>query len=214
MARMRAKERRRQLLKVAAELFAERGFRGTTTAELAKSAGITEPILYRHFDNKLHLFVTLIEETSREVIAIFRAALNRAKDPHERLRTLLAGNPATHERGKGVYRVIFQAMTEFEHDPTIAEALRNHLKKMHAFLAEELANLQQQGVVRDDEPPEALAWMLVDVAAGYGMISPLGVPGHVAGEARTGMQRLLEELLMYKNPGEKDAGQATHTENV
>ena len=60
MARMRAEDRRRQLLEVAADVFASRGYRGSTTAELAKAAGITEPILYRHFENKLDLFVTLV----------------------------------------------------------------------------------------------------------------------------------------------------------
>ena len=56
MARMRARDRRRQLLEVAADLFARYGYRGTTTARLAEHAGITEPILYRHFDNKQDLF--------------------------------------------------------------------------------------------------------------------------------------------------------------
>ena len=58
MARMRSEDRRRQLLEVSAELFAQSGYRGTTTAELAKAASVTEPILYRHFNNKLDLFVS------------------------------------------------------------------------------------------------------------------------------------------------------------
>ena len=62
MPRLQAADRRRQLLEVAADLFAHRGFGGTTTAELAKGAGVTEPILYRHFANKLDLFITLIDQ--------------------------------------------------------------------------------------------------------------------------------------------------------
>ena len=57
MARMKAEARRRQLLEVAAELFAANGYQGTTTAALAEAAGISEPILYRHFNNQLDLFV-------------------------------------------------------------------------------------------------------------------------------------------------------------
>ena len=125
MARMRAQDRRRQLLEVAADLFARRGYRGTTTARLAQAAGITEPILYRHFENKQDLFVTLIEEVSREVLAGWQAALEGIDDPDERLTALLAANPATHARGKGIYRVIFHAMTEAESDPEVAKPIRS-----------------------------------------------------------------------------------------
>lgn len=195
MVRMRAKERRRQLLEVASELFAARGYRGTTTAELARAAGITEPILYRHFDNKLDLFVTLINEVGREVINAWQVGLKGERDPRKRLRILLAGNPATHERGRGVYRVIFQAMTEAESDPDIAKPLRKHLGMLHEFLKTELAELQQQGAVRRDEPAPALAWLLMNVAVGYGMMSPLRVPGTSAGASRKNMQKLIEELV-------------------
>ena len=196
MARMRAKDRRRQLLEVAAGLFAARGFRGTTTAELARAAGITEPILYRHFDNKLDLFVTLIEEVGREVIYGWQTALKTVDDPAKRLRVLLAGNPATHERGRGIYRVIFQAMTEAETAPEIAKPLRKHLATLHSFLKDELADLQKAGAVRKDEPATALAWLLMNVAIGYGMTSPLRVPGQAAASSRRGMQKLVEELVV------------------
>src|SRR5262245_12084916 len=148
---MRAQQRRRQLLEVAASLFARLGYRGTTTAELAKAAGITEPILYRHFENKLDLFVTLVDEVGREVIASWQHALDGVTDPRKRLGVLLAGNPATHERGRGVYRVIFQAMTEAEGDREIGRAIKSHVSKLHKFLAGELGSLQKAGAIRRDE---------------------------------------------------------------
>lgn len=199
MARMRAKDRRRQLLEVAAELFAARGYRGTTTAELARAAGITEPILYRHFDNKLDLFVTLIDEVGKEVINSWQVALKGVRDPRKRLRVLLAGNPATHERGRSVYRVIFQAMTDIESDPSISKPLRKHLAMLHSFLKTELAALQKAGAVRTDEPAPALAWLLMNVAIGYGMTSPLKVPGQVASSKKS-MQKLIEELVITLAP--------------
>ena len=195
MARMRSEDRRRQLLEVSAELFAESGYRGTTTAELARAARVTEPILYRHFENKLHLFVTLVEEIGREVIRAWRQALDGVDDPARRLATLLAGNPSTHERGRNAYRVIFQAMTETPRDSEIAKALRRHLDELHDFLEKELSALQAAGAVRDDEPASILAWMLMNVAIGYGMSTPLGVGGHTESNGRKSMQKLLKDLL-------------------
>ena len=193
MARMRAQERRQQLLEVAAELFASRGYRGTTTADLAKSAGITEPILYRHFENKHDLFVTLLDEVGREVIAAWESALEGASSPRARLRVLLASNPATSERGRGVYRVIFQAMSEHENDDAIARALRRHMTTLHGFIRDELAALQEGGTVRRDQSATALAWLLVDVAIGFGMVAPVRSVGK--SKARTEMQHLLTALV-------------------
>ncbi|MCI0363663.1 MAG: TetR/AcrR family transcriptional regulator [Phycisphaerales bacterium] len=196
MVRMRSADRRRQLLEVAADLFARLGYRGTTTAELAKSAGITEPILYRHFDNKLDLFVTLVDEVGREVIAGWQDALEGVKDPLKRLEIMLANNPATHEKGRGVYRVIFQAMTEVEGDADIARTLRKHLTRLHQFIKDELAELQRSGAVRKDESANDLAWLLINVAVGYGMTSPMGIGGSVGvGGRKSGMERLITDLV-------------------
>lgn len=195
MARMRSEERRRQLLEVSAELFAQSGYRGTTTAELAKAASVTEPILYRHFSNKLDLFVTLVDEIGREVIRAWQTALDGVSDPEQRLATLLAGNPSTHERGRNAYRVIFQAMTETGRDPEIAKPLRKHLSELHDFLEAELARLQESGAVRTDETASTLAWMLMNVAIGYGMSMPLGIGGTATGNGHKSMEKLLTDLL-------------------
>jgi len=196
MARMRSADRRRQLLEVAADLFARLGYRGTTTAELAKAAGITEPILYRHFDNKLDLFVTLVDEVGRDVIRGWQDALEGVEEASKRLEVLLAANPATHEKGKGVYRVIFQAMTETEGDQDIARALRKHLSRLHQFIKDELSSLQRAGAVRKDETAADLAWLLINVAVGYGMTSPMGIGGSAGvGGRKSGMERLLTDLV-------------------
>lgn len=195
MPRMRADKRRGQLLNVAAELFAERGYRGTTTSELAKAAGVTEPILYRHFASKLELFVTLIDEVSAEVLTAWSDMLKPKTDPHERLRALLAGNPATHPRGRGVYRVIFQAMTEFHSDVLIANALLNHLAKLHAFLKNEVSDLQRRDAVRSDVDADRISWMLVSTAIGFGMMSGLGAPDSAGVPNAEAVQELLRKLI-------------------
>jgi len=192
---MRADKRRSQLLTVAADLFAERGYRGTTTAELAKAAGVTEPILYRHFASKLELFVTLIDEVSAEVLEAWQEMLKTKTSPNDRLRALLAGNPATHPRGRGVYRVVFQAMTEFHSDPAIAKALLSHLNQLHAFLADEIKNLQNSDAVRSDIDAGQLAWMLVSTAIGFGMMTGLNAPDASGFPAPDNIQRLLHSLI-------------------
>lgn len=61
-SRMDASTRREQLLKIAKHRFAADGFNGTTTREIAKEAGITEALVFRHFSSKKVLYEAVIEE--------------------------------------------------------------------------------------------------------------------------------------------------------
>jgi AcrR family transcriptional regulator len=59
--RMCADERRLQIAEVAMRLFSERGFRGTTTKEIAQAAGVSEAIIFRHFATKEELYTAIID---------------------------------------------------------------------------------------------------------------------------------------------------------
>jgi AcrR family transcriptional regulator len=58
---MAAEDRRRQIVRVAMRLFSERGFRGTTTKEIAHAAGVSEAIIFRHFATKEDLYTAIID---------------------------------------------------------------------------------------------------------------------------------------------------------
>ncbi len=59
--RMSGDDRRTQLLEIALNLFANKGFNGTTTKEIAKAAGVTEAVIFRHFPNKQALYQAVLE---------------------------------------------------------------------------------------------------------------------------------------------------------
>jgi AcrR family transcriptional regulator len=65
-SRMKGGERRAAIVTEAIRLFAEKGFRGTTTRELASAVGVTEPVLYQHFKTKRDLYTAIIETKSGE----------------------------------------------------------------------------------------------------------------------------------------------------
>ena len=64
---MKSGERRAAIVQCAIQLFADKGFRGTTTRELAAAAGVTEPVLYQHFPSKKDLYSAIIEAKSVDV---------------------------------------------------------------------------------------------------------------------------------------------------
>src|SRR6516164_7193784 len=54
-------DRRQEILMAAMELFAKKGFRGTTTRDLASEADVNEAIIFRHFNNKEELYTAILE---------------------------------------------------------------------------------------------------------------------------------------------------------
>jgi TetR/AcrR family transcriptional regulator len=58
---MSGTDRRHQLLDTALEIFARKGFEGTTTKEVAAAAGVTEAIIFRHFPTKQALYTAVLD---------------------------------------------------------------------------------------------------------------------------------------------------------
>ncbi|MGE0776620.1 MAG: TetR/AcrR family transcriptional regulator [Sphingomonadaceae bacterium] len=86
----RAPEVRRAMLKVAAELFAERGFRGTNLRDIAEALDMSRPGLYYHFSSKEKLLEALIEEvTVSAEHKLEEIALEADRDPEMALRLVL-----------------------------------------------------------------------------------------------------------------------------
>lgn len=82
--------RREQILTVAADLFAQWGFRGTTTRLIAEKAAINEAILFRHFPTKEDLYWAVIESKCppQRCEGDLEAKLSSAGDDREVFRTI------------------------------------------------------------------------------------------------------------------------------
>ena len=63
--RVPAKTRRQQILTAATRLFSRQGFDGTTTREIASSAGVNEAIIFRHFTSKEELYWAVVSEQAK-----------------------------------------------------------------------------------------------------------------------------------------------------
>ncbi|MGH2960784.1 MAG: TetR/AcrR family transcriptional regulator [Solirubrobacterales bacterium] len=86
--RLPAAERRELIVEAAGRLFGERGYDATPLDDIAGEAGVTKPIVYRHFDGKRALYLALLER-HREDLAGFAGAIPRQGTLEERLRAVL-----------------------------------------------------------------------------------------------------------------------------
>src|SRR3954464_12047745 len=83
--RLPADQPPQQLLDVARDRFSQQGFHATSMDEIAEAAGVTKPVLYQHFPSKRALYVELLEETGRQLLALLAEATSRAATGRERV---------------------------------------------------------------------------------------------------------------------------------
>src|SRR6185437_13581696 len=69
-------ERRAALVDIAADLFAQRGFRSTTVREIADAAGVLSGSLYHHFDSKESIIDELLSNYLEDLLAQYRAIVS------------------------------------------------------------------------------------------------------------------------------------------
>ncbi len=86
--RLAPEQRRLLIVEAAGRLFGERGYDATRLDDVAAAAGVTKPVLYRHFDDKTALYLALLER-HREDLGTFAGAIPAAGTLEQRLRAVL-----------------------------------------------------------------------------------------------------------------------------
>jgi AcrR family transcriptional regulator len=178
-ARMCADDRRRQIAEVAMRLFAERGFRGTTTKEIAQAAGVSEAIIFRHFATKEELYTAIIDYKGCGGAAP-SPVVGRAEQPAfiDELRALVAD---AMEAGDdlAVFQTMAQHMLDHHDEDTeflrllMYIALENHslgqvfwdknVRVLYEFLGGYVRRRQREGAFRDVDPYAAVRVFLGSV---------------------------------------------------
>jgi AcrR family transcriptional regulator len=158
--RLPAAERRRAVLSAASRVFAQRSFRGATTAEIARAAGVSEPILYRHFGSKTELFLACLDDVWAQLRELLDEAVSTAADP----RTAMGAAAETYMNARERVRLIdlwIQSLTEAVDEPQIKAFLKRQMREVHDYFAEAIRRSQAAGGVRPDRDAEAEAWIFI-----------------------------------------------------
>ena len=156
--RMPADARREQILQTAVTLFSQRGFKGTTTKEIAKAAGVSEAIIFRHFATKDELYGAILHSKScRDGLHRFPWESNevlqeaiRQKDDFGVFYNLALEAMNSHQKDEGFMRLLLYSALE-EHE--LADRFFGEfVSQVYGFIGEYLDERQSDGAVRDINP--------------------------------------------------------------
>lgn len=157
-ARLPAGERRSVIIDAALRVFSNGSYSGATTAQIAREAGVSEPILYRHFASKKELYFACLDEAWLRLEALFDSAIVEA-GPAEAWRRL--GPSAMRELKAVLPHLWMQAVTEAGEDDEIRRYVRRHMRRVHDYFAAALRGVQEAGEIPADRDVDAEAWILV-----------------------------------------------------
>jgi len=170
--RISSVDRRQQILGVATELFAEKGFGATTTREIAAHARVNEALIFRHFPTKEELYWAVLE------------AKVRSEDFHLRLEELLAGAADVSEALQTVAEWTLQRHAEdhstmrlslfcaLERHELSQRFFRRFIAEYFEVLANYLRVQMRRGVLRSTDPVMA-ARTFIGMVGHYSLIKEL-----------------------------------------
>jgi AcrR family transcriptional regulator len=172
---MRKVERKRQLLTHAKQLFVTLGYQNTTTEKIAGAAGVSEPVLYRHFESKKVLFLEVLQEIRQATLERWQSEAAGLADPLAKLHAILDRYLGSTREHALEFRIMHRTLMETE-DAEILSLLRAFYLDSERLLGEIISAGQQTGVFRRSLDPRVGAWELIRTALGYTLTLPLDVP--------------------------------------
>lgn len=164
MTRLPAAERRQAIVEAAQRVFAGGSYSGATTAEIAREAGISEPILYRHFASKRELYFACLEQAWGSLRSALDVKLAEHGDREAVAAIGLAWREFHASGGIKPVTLWIQALTEAGEDVEIQAFLRGQLREVHDYIAAAVKRAQVAGGVPQDRDPDAEAWVFVGTA--------------------------------------------------
>lgn len=154
----------RKLLDAALEAFAENGFQGTSTRDIAERAGVHHPLITYHFKNKERLWKAAADRVfSRFIKLLLTVQEETAKaSPRERMAAMIrayvhyaAENPALH-------KVLFQESSHS--NPRLDWLIEKYMQPLFKVASADLQGLQADGIAPPGDP--ALLFNMIRVSAG------------------------------------------------
>ncbi len=191
-------ERQRQLLEVALNAFSRRGFKGTTTKEIAAAAGVAEAIIFQHFPSKEALYSAVLElhlETADEPRWIEEVTeLMDRNDDHGVFRSFILRILRSYRQDPLIHRVILFAALE-GHEQGLARMRKQFAPILERFL-EYIARRQREGALLGCSP-NAIMISIGGVAHQYGLITQIFLGGPTPDSSDEEIAETFTRILLH-----------------
>ena len=149
-------ERQLEIINASLEIIAESGIQNLTIKNLSKKIGLVESAIYRHYESKTHILISILDSISEQ------SKSNEIKETDsvfEIIEKRLRHHFNTFTEKPALVSVVF-AEDLFQHEPTLVEKTRLKVEKSIFNLSALIQKGQQSGEIRSDIDSETLSIMI------------------------------------------------------
>jgi AcrR family transcriptional regulator len=157
-----SRSRRADVVRLAGELFAQKGYRATTVREIAEAAGILSGSLYHHFDSKESIGDEILSGFINDVLADYRVAADSGGSPRDVLEQIVRSTSHTLARHRPALAMLQNDWSYFSGQPRFGY-LRKAVAEIEQVWVTQLERGQAEGVFRADLDARLTYRLLRDV---------------------------------------------------
>jgi AcrR family transcriptional regulator len=152
--------RQQEIIDVALKLINEKGIQGLTMKNLSKEIGISEPAIYRHFENKIDILLSILDLFRESTREIFEKELHREISATEKIEHLFNDHFERFARNPSLVSVLFSEEL-FRSEPVLMKKIARVIDKNARILVKIIKQGQQSDEIRGDINSDHLAIMVM-----------------------------------------------------
>ena len=141
-------KRQQQIIETAIKLIAEKGIQNLTTKNIAKEIGISEPALYRHFDNKLEILKAVIKNFQNKMIPALQK-LKQSTSSLNKIESFILEHLKIISENPNFAKVIFSE-ANFQNEDELISKMNNMMNQSHKTLEVVVQTGQNNKEIRTD----------------------------------------------------------------
>ena len=153
-------ERQQEIIETALGLINEKGIQGLTIKNLSKKLGITEPAIYRHFENKIQILVALLDLLKKNTNVIFEAELNTDESAVMKIERLFEKHFKTFAEMPSLASVVFSEEM-FRNEVNLTDKISEVIEANNKTLLTILKQGQKKNEIRSDIKAEHLVIIIM-----------------------------------------------------
>ncbi len=150
--RKKATVRKEEIIGIAAEMFAVRGYNGTSLRDIAERAGLTKAALYYHFPDKEQIFeVVVMTRLSSLIVDATEAAERAGEDPLRRIEAVLVASAERIDRDRNGWVASSNAFWSIENTQNRARIVEMR-DQYERILRDAIKDAMAKGLIRQEDP--------------------------------------------------------------
>ena len=141
--------RQKEIINASIEIISEKGIQNLTIKNLSKAIGISEPAIYRHFDSKIDILLTILSELENYMISNEELLKNKGLSPLKKLERIYSNLFSHFEKNPAFAAIVF-AEEIFRDDKRLSIKIHSIMKKNFEMILAIVKEGQVKKEIRSD----------------------------------------------------------------